>query len=241
MFKKNILGSFFLLVLACANTTQKNKISFLSKTKLAVLEPSGLTFHKGFLYTVSDQKSEVYRLDLNGRVQQKYSVNIKDLEGIAYSESKQCFYVLSESKRTLVSLDLENKTSKKHKVKGNQNGGENKGLEGLCYNAKDGFLYAVNESKPKQLLQLSSKGKIKEKYKLDFAKDISGIVYDPVLHVFWVLSDESQALYKTDLKGNLLQKYSLEIEKAEGIALDRNRRLYIVSDLTSELFVYQIN
>ena len=240
MLRKSIFWSFFLFVFSCGNTVHRTKIVFLSKTKIAVPEPSGLAYCNGFLYTVSDRVSELYRLNLNGIVEEEYSVPVKDLEGVAYSASKNCFYLISESKRTLNSWSLEKGFLKKHKVKGEQHGGKNKGLEGLCYNSKNNSLYAVNEAKPKQLLKLSSKGKIQEKYKLDFAKDISGIVYDAVLNVFWMLSDASQALYKVSLTGEMIQKFPLGIEKPEGIALDENRKLYIVSDLTSELVVFQI-
>ena len=41
-------------------------------------------------------------------------------------------------------------------------------------------------------------------------------------------------------KGELLQEFPLSIEKAEGIAIDDQRRLYIVSDQTADLFIFQI-
>jgi uncharacterized protein YjiK len=239
MYKNPILGCFFLLVFACGKTTSQNELVFVSKTKIAIAEPSGLTYHKGKLYVVSDADSNLYQITLSGLLKQIYPVKVKGMEGVTYSNKTKCFVLLSESKRSITSYSLDKGQGETHKIRGKQNG-SNKGLEGVCYHSKKQSLYVVNEANPKQLLKISSKGKIKKEYDLHFAKDISGIVYDELLDVFWVLSDKSQALYKVSTKGKMLQKLPIQIKKPEGLALDENRRLYIVSDLTSELFAYQL-
>lgn len=239
MYKNSILLFVLLLVLACGKSTSQNELKFISKTKLAISEPSGLTYHNGSLYAVSDAKSNLYQLSLSGKLEQKYHVKVKGMEGVAFNEETQCFVLLSESKRTITSYSLQTGKGDKYKIKGKQHR-INKGLEGICYNSKKKSLYVVNEEDPKKLLKISSEGAVKKDYGLKFSKDISGLVYDPLLNAYWVLSDESQALYKVSTKGVMLQKFPLEIQKAEGIAMDENRRLYIVSDLTSELFIYQL-
>ncbi|MEI6866714.1 SdiA-regulated domain-containing protein [Flavicella sp.] len=226
-------------VIACGKSTSQNKLKFISKTIIEVPEPSGLTYHDGSLFVVSDEVPYLYRLSLNGRLEQKYHTKVKDMEGVVYDKSTESFILLSELKRSITYYSLDKGVGKIHKIKGKQHS-KNKGLEGICYHSKKQSLYVVNEARPKQLLKISRKGKIKKKYDLKFAKDISGMVYDAKLDVFWVLSDESQALYKVNSKGKKLQKIPLEIKKPEGVCIDRNRRLYIVSDLTSELFIYQL-
>lgn len=232
------LFSLFVMF-ACEKSSSQSSLEFISKTKIVVPEPSGLTYHDGNLYVISDAVPYLYKLSLNGLLEDSYPIYIKQLEGLTYNKATEKFVLLSESKRSITSFTITNGTAKHHKIKGKQKQ-SNKGLEGICYNSKKQSLYIINEAHPKQLLKISAKGKIKKEFDLKFAKDVSGIVYDAVLDVFWILSDESQALYKVSSKGKKLQKIPLKIKKPEGVALDENRRLYIVSDLTSQLFIYQL-
>lgn len=220
-------------------STHTNELVFISKTKISVPEPSGLTYHNGRLFAISDATPFMYQLSLDGELEKKFFVKKEDLEGISYIEKTKEFVLISESKRSIIYYSLYDGIGKSYKLKGKQKS-ENKGLEGVCYNARKKSLYVLNEANPKELLEISPKGKIKQSYDLNFSKDVSGIVYDSKLDVYWVLSDESQALFKVSNKGKELQKFPLSIKKPEGIALDINRRLYIVSDLKSELFVYQL-
>ena len=205
-----------------------------------VPEPSGLTYANGFLYTVCDSSNKIYKLSLNGGLYETYKTGLKDLEGISYSGNASSFYVASESKRALFLIDIEEGTKQKFKIKGKQHGGTNKGLEGVCVHTLNNNLYVVNEAKPKELLQLSLKGKVKAKFSLDFGNDISGICFDELTNTFWMLSDESESVYQTTIKGELLNTYNIPVTKPEGIAIGADRKIYVVSDRTSELFVFKI-
>ena len=239
MYKTAVLFGVLLLALACGNSIPSSKIEFVSKTKIVVPETSGLTFYNGSLFAVSDAKSFLYQMSLVGKLEYKYAVPVNGMEGVAFDEKKKAFVLLSETKRKMTYYSLKDGVGASFKIKGKQNS-DNDGLEGVCFNSKKESLYLLNEAKPKKLLKISSKGKIKKDYDLSFSKDVSGIVYDDVLDVFWILSDASKALYKVDDKGELLQEFPLNIEKPEGIALDNQRRLYIVSDQTADLFIFQI-
>ena len=239
MYKISVLFGVLLLALACGNSIPSIKIEFISKTKIVVPEPSGLTFYNGSLFVISDANSFLYQMSLSGKLEHKYAVPVKGMEGVAFDEKKKAFVLLSETKRKMTYYSLKDGVGASYKIKGKQSA-DNDGLEGVCFNSKKESLYVLNEAKPKKLLKISSKGKIKKNYDLSFGKDVSGIVYDDVLDVFWILSDASKALYKVDDKGELLQEFPLSIEKAEGIAIDDQRRLYIVSDQTADLFIFQI-
>lgn len=229
----------FLLAFSCSNTPPKNSLEFISKIKIAVAEPSGLVYHDKHLYVVSDKDPYLYQLQTNGLLVTTYPINSKGVEGLTYIESEEKFVLVNENKRSVFKFSIEKGRSKSYKIKGKQHS-KNDGLEGICYNSKKESLFVLNEARPKQLLKISAKGKIKKKYDLSFSKDVSGIVYDPVLDVYWIVSDESKALYKVNTKGELLQEIPILVEKAEGVALDDQRNLYIVSDLTSDLFVYKL-
>ena len=237
-----ILFLFCVGLTFCQSSSKKETLQLIQKIQLEIPETSGLTYANGFLYTVSDAKNAVYKISLDGVLLEKYKADVKDLEGIAFNEDTGLFYLVSEAKRKLFEFDVVKGILGSEKVKGAQNGGANKGLEGVTYNTKDQRLYLVNEAKPKKLLRLSSKNKkIKEAFDLEFGKDISGICYDKKRDVFWVLSDESQIVYKTTDKGVLLKEYLIPVVKAEGVAINLTLdRLYIVNDGASELFVFQL-
>jgi uncharacterized protein YjiK len=226
----------------CQSSSKIEGMELLKKVAIKVPEPSGLTFFKGELYTVSDANNSIYKLTTEGEVLKKYKTPMKDLEGIAFDENAEELYVISESKRSLYHFSLKKGIRSKQKIGGKQKGGGNKGLEGLCYDTTNKNFFVVNEADPKQLLELSkNKKKIVLKTNFDFAEDISGICYDSKLDVFWVLSDVSQAIYKVDKNGNKLGKHEISLKKPEGIAIDVvQRKLYVVSDETSEMCIYQL-
>lgn len=239
MHKKYFFYSVVFLFFSCKEGVSQSGLKFISKSKIVVSEPSGITFYDGSLFVVGDANSCLYQLTTKGLLVKKHAVSVKQMEGVTFDVKRNSFVLLSESKRAITFYSLSKGKEKTYKIKGKQKE-SNKGLEGICYNIDKESLFIVNESAPKQLLKITRKGKIKKKYDLKFAKDISGIVYDSVLKVYWVLSDESKALYKVSLKGKMIQKFPINIEKVEGIALGDDRRLYIVSDLSSELFTYVI-
>jgi len=240
MLKKIFFLCFGSFLFSCGSTSQKNEIILLDQYLLEVPEPSGLTYADGFLYTVSDSTNKVYKLSLNGGLYEIYKTGLKDLEGIVFSGKTSQFYIASESKRALFLMSLEDGVQEKYKIKGKQHGGSNKGLEGVCFNSLNNNIYVVNEAKPKELLQLNLKVKIETKFSLHFGKDISGMCFDKGTNTFWVLSDESQAIYQITMEGKLMNKYAIPVVKPEGITIDEDGKLYVVSDKTSELFVFKV-
>jgi len=97
-------------------------------------------------------------------------------------------------------------------------------LEGVCFDTSKNNIYVLNEKSPKQLLKLNSKGEIKD---------------DEKRNNFWVISDESKAIYQISKKGILQKKHKTGIKKGEGIAIYKNR-LYVVSDNLKTLYVFEI-
>lgn len=233
---------FFISLAFCQTPPKKEELKFIKAIQLNIPEISGLTWAHGNLFTISDDLKSVFEISLEGQLLDEYSIGNSGFEGITYNSEKDVFYLVNEDKRKLYEFSLSEGLLSTVKIKGAQNRGKNKGLEGVCYNTNDKRLYLVNEAGPKQILQLSPKNKkISKKIDLKFGDDISGVCYDKKRNVFWVLSDESQAVYKISLDGKQLKKYKLPIEKPEGLVLGPNcETLYIVSDTTAELFVFKL-
>ncbi len=140
----------------------------------------------------------------------------------------------------------------------------NKGLEGVTWNPISGNIFVLKEGEPGLLIEISSDLKHIINHHLLNKKngfcddkisaeeiDYSDIVYDQSINHFWIISDKAQSLFLYDWNNNqVIQTMKLsysdngqykEIIKAEGIALDtKKNRLYIVSDESAKLYVFDI-
>lgn len=221
---------------------EKKKEKFILETqyRLPIPEPSGLclSYDNETLWTVSDQNSTVYRLSLEGEILNSFTVAGIDLEGITVVNENMLAVVL-ERDREIVLLDTEGNELKR--VRLDLVGEDNSGLEGITYNSNLGHYYILNEKHPRLLMELDGDLKLLRKTELDFSKDVSGIFYDKHENVIWILSDESIKLVKCDLMGKVLEEYSIVLPQIEGITISEDRKkLYIVSDNTENLYIYNI-
>ena len=214
-----------------------NKLELISSDKINVSEASGLTINAAgsTLYTVSDNTSNIYELTTDGTVIKEYVYNGNDVEGISMVSNNKMLLV-EERTKEIVEYDLSTKNHKKHKVIYSNND-SNSGLEGIAINLNDNTIFILNEKNPGLLMRLRSDFSIIESYDLDFSSDYSGIFYDKDLNILWILSDESKTINKCSLKGALIKSYSINVNKAEGIAV-ANNNIYIVSDSNSTLYKF---
>jgi uncharacterized protein YjiK len=99
----------------------------------------------------------------------------------------------------------------------------------------------VNEKKPRLLITLDENLIELNRDTIDFSKDVSGIFFDDIDNTLWILSDESQRIFRTDLSGNLIEEFKIKITQPEGITLNKTRtKFYIVSDKTENLYVFDL-
>ena len=198
-----------------------------------VKELEGVTLDRdGNLYLVSEGQNKIIVLDAHGQLH--HEQRLKHIDG--YKKISQYF----------------DKSAQK-----------NKGLEGITL-AQD-HLFVLKEGDPGLLIKISSDlHKIKGYKQLSVRNgfsdesikskhlDYSGLCYDPSRHCFWIVSDRAQRLFLYSWKQDqVLQSFALgyqqdgeyrEIEKAEGVAYNHDtQRLYIVSDLTAQLYIYAIH
>ena len=226
---------------ACSNSDTvvitDNKLELISSDKINVPEASGLTINTAgsTLFTVSDNTSNIYELATDGTVIKEYVYNGNDVEGISMVSNNKMLLV-EERTKEIVEYDLTTKNYKKHKIIYSNND-SNSGLEGISINLNDNTIFILNEKNPGLLMRLRSDFSIIESYDLDFASDYSGIFHDKDLNILWILSDERKTINKCSLKGVLIKSYSINVNKAEGIAVTNNN-IYIVSDSNSTLYKF---
>jgi uncharacterized protein YjiK len=202
---------------------------------LKVHEPSGLAFSssKDALYTVSDRTGAVYRIDFTGEVLEKLPFKGHDLEGIDVDKTNGEIWLVEERKQNILHLksngDLIEKISDVKLETRN-----NSGFEGIAKNGN--ILYILIESNPGTLIKYNISSKNWDHHELDFAKDYSGIDYDPTDNTLWIVSHESRTLNHCTTDGKLISGQDIDVKQAEGVAVDRAAGIaWVVSDAGSKL------
>ena len=234
----------FLIIIYFSNFSQTGETSKslypFQEFKLKVPEPSGLYFDSktNTLWTVSDENSTIYQLDSTAQIINKIFVNGKDLEGITFVNDSLLAVIL-ERERTVVLLNNAGKEINRFKL--NLIGEPNKGIEGISFNSDSGTFYVINEKKPRLLLEIDITGQETNTFNLDLATDFSGLSYENKENHLWIISDENQSILECTLSGKLINKYSVDIEQIEGIAIDsENKILYLVSDPEEKLYKFHL-
>ncbi len=242
---KNILlvSCLLFLIVSCSeddytDNLLENSLDIEVSYNINVLEPSGLVFdfQDSVLYTISDNSGDIYKLSTKGNIIKTYSFGGDDLEGVSiYKEDK--LLLAEERSKQLIEYNLSTGSSVSHYIN-YQNTSANYGIEGVAYKANDGTTFILNEKEPGKMLRLRADFSIIAEYDLNFASDYSGICYDESTNNLWIVSDQSKTINRCTLMGALIDKYSIRINQAEGIAVT-NDKIYIVSDPESTLYVYE--
>jgi uncharacterized protein YjiK len=208
---------------------------------IPVPEPSGLdlSFNEKGFWVVSDQNSKVYLIDSWGNEIKSFEVNGEDLEGITVVNDSTLAIVL-ERTREVVILDTSGNELKRATL--NLEAELNSGLEGITYNPEKKIFYVLNEKNPRLLITLDENLTELKRDTIKFAKDFSGIFFDDNDNSLWILSDESQRIFKTDLSGIPIEEFKIKVVQPEGITLNKARtKLFLVSDVTGNLYVFDLD
>ena len=97
------------------------------------------------------------------------------------------------------------------------------GLEGMTVDTRRNILYLANEKHPKVFYTVRPDGAIMGMSYPDFSGDLSGMDYDEQLDLIWILSDQSERLFITNLAGTVVYDYwDLPMQNPEGVAGGRD-------------------
>lgn len=199
-------------------------------------EPSGLVYDRArnSLYVVSDNHADICEIDLRGRLLGRIPTQGSDLEGVALSPTGDTIYIVEERLRrvslyTRSGSFLSSFTADVATL-------PNNGLEGVTV-SPDGIVHALNEKAPGMIIISHPNGTRISQIPLSLAADYSDIAFVASEQCYWIVSDESRTVMKTDLKGVLVKQWNLPFEKGEGIAVVRDT-MYIVNDADAKLHVF---
>ena len=237
---------------------------------LGLREPSGLAIDpEGTLWTVCDQSRKLFQLDTNGQILSTREVDNKGLEGITF-DSRGHILVVDEDAGKILKYDpATGKEIADRRLKDMQGfaavslcfeEADNNGLEGITHDSVHSEILLLKEAEPGLLIAVSddlqrivtvdhldeSRGFVDEGLDAE-AIDYSGICYDRVRDLCWIVSDQAGQVFIYDRNnGRVTQRFPFEaagksIRKAEGVTLDRESKyLYIVCDQDAELARFRI-
>ncbi|MFI5236892.1 MAG: SdiA-regulated domain-containing protein [Ignavibacteriales bacterium] len=243
--KRRLLISLvvFIIFSGCKQEKKEDSdkiLSFSIAEEIPVPESSGLdlSYDETTFWVVSDENSTVYLIDSWGREVKNFKVDGNDLEDITVIDENKLAVVLERTREVVI---LNTSGVELKRVKLNLEGDSNSGLEGITYDPEAKRFYILNEKKPKMLLTTDENLNEIRRDTLNFSKDVSGIYFDVTEKILWILSDESQQIFKTDLLGKPFDEFKIKISRPEGITLNKNRtKLYVVSDNTNSLYIFNL-
>ncbi len=216
-------------------TPAAQSLQLITTYSLSVTEPSGLAYSQATraLYMISDNRSEIFRIDTTGKVLSSIPVSASDIEGVAVSNSGDTLYIVEET-ASLLSTVLMNGT-KISSVPVVVHTNPQHSLEGVTVD-NAGRLVVINEKAPTMLLEFMGGVEVR-RLLLTYSSDISDICYDASGDCYWIVSDESEKVMKVSRSGVLLGEWSIPVRQGEGLAFIRDR-CYIVSDVDAKLYVF---
>jgi len=220
---------------------------------------SALTFdpERKSLFTVTNKNSELIELSLEGKILRRVALTgFGDPEAVEFISS-DTYVITDESEQRLIKIHLEQDTTFLDGADAEQmtlgvHMGGNKGFEGLAYDSVGKRLFVAKERDPMLIYEVqgfphynpekSYAVHVVNNPKRDagmFVRDLSSLQYDERSGHLLALSDESHLILELDVDGRPLSTMSLikgrqglqkTVPQAEGIAMDDDGTLYLVSE-----------
>ncbi|WP_236167734.1 SdiA-regulated domain-containing protein [Pseudomonas atacamensis] len=209
------------------------------------------------LFTVTNKNSELAELSLEGKILRRIAlVGFGDPEAVEYI-SADTYVITDERQQRLIKIHLEADTTfldaedAEQMTLGVHMSG-NKGFEGLAYDSVGKRLFVAKERDPMLIYEVHGFPHFKpdktyavhviNNPKRDagmFVRDLSSLQYDERSGHLLALSDESRLIIELDVDGRPLSTMSISggrqglqktVPQAEGIAMDDDGTLYLVSE-----------
>ncbi len=211
------------------------------------------------LVSVTNQRPHFLELSLDGELLRSIPLlGFKDPEAIEYI-SPGVYVIVEERRRRLTEVHINAATTQididdpinAHQLDLSSVGEENKGFEGLAYDAANERLFIAKERDPMRIFEVSGfmhhgPGPLRLQVRTDperdkrlFLTDLSSLYYDGATQHLWALSDESKMIVELDQHGEPLSSLNLragnlglkaDVPQAEGMTMGSNGDLYVVSE-----------
>jgi uncharacterized protein YjiK len=220
---------------------------------------SALTFDpvRKSLFTVTNKNAELIELSLEGKILRRVAlIGFGDPEAVEFI-SADTYVITDEREQRLIKIHLQKGTTFLDAADAEQmtlgvHMSGNKGFEGLAYDSVGKRLFVAKERDPMLIYEVqgfphynpekSYAVHVVNNPKRDagmFVRDLSSLQYDERSGHLLALSDESRLILELDVDGRPLTTLSLSkgrqglqkaVPQAEGIAMDEDGILYLVSE-----------
>jgi uncharacterized protein YjiK len=208
------------------------------------------------LFTVTNKNAQLVEMSLDGRTLRRIPLKgFGDSEAIEYISPG--IYVISDERRQrLIKVHINDDTTVLDANDAEQltlgiGSGNNNGYEGLAYDTKGQRLFVAKERRPVQIIEVrgfpyasveTPNVEVSSDSRRNagiFVRDISSLQFDERSGHLLALSDESRQIVELDTKGRAVGNVSLSrgsmglsknVPQAEGIAMDDEGTLYLVSE-----------
>ena len=209
------------------------------------------------LFTVTNKNAELIELSLEGRIVRRIPlIGFGDAEAVEFI-SENIYVISDERQQRLIKVHVDDDTQFLDAADAEQmtlgvHVGGNKGFEGLAYDSVGKRLFVAKERDPMLIYEVHGFPHFKPEKtysvhvinnpKRDaglFVRDLSSLQYDERSGHLLALSDESFLVLELDIDGRPLSSLSLlngrhglkkRVPQAEGIAMDDEGTLYLVSE-----------
>ena len=212
------------------------------------------------LYMILNGPTMLIECDLRGNILRRVSLEgFDDTEGLCYDQNGN-LVVIEERRQTILTLppidgvDVIRRSEALNIAEFSLYDDDNDGFEGLTYSAEHRTFFVAKEKAPATVFQFTNtahsqsfKRLLNIKSNKLFIEDISELYMHPNGNLL-ILSDESAILLETDLSGEVQSYLQLDggfngnperIPQAEGICIDADGSLYIVSE-PNLLYIYRL-
>jgi len=209
------------------------------------------------LFTVTNKNAELVELSLDGNILRRIAlIGFGDAEAVEFI-SADTYVISDEGQQRLIKIHLDDSTTFLDAAEAEQmtlgvHMGGNKGFEGLAYDSVGKRLFVAKERDPMLVYEIqgfphynpekSYAVHVVNNPKRDagmFVRDLSSLQYDERSGHLLALSDESRLILELAVDGRPLSTLSLSkgrqglqktVPQAEGIAMDDEGTLYLVSE-----------
>ena len=236
-----------------------NDYLLVKKKSISCLDQnlSGITYNRQSkaLFIVTNNPSKVYSIDKSGRCLREISlIGFDDTEGLVHLGGKM-FAIAEEGENRINIVEIcdntttLNRTEVINSLQLHMKKPGNKGFEGLAYDEVKQRIYLVNENRPKQLIAIDGLVNKFKKIRITidlkllprylFVDDLSGLHFDTKTRHLLYLSEESNIVAEGSLDGEIISYMELkkgytglkdDVHQAEGITMDDDGNIYIVSE-----------
>lgn len=236
----------FTLLTSCGGSSETPLYKLEKEFPINLSEPSGLSFdsQNNLLVVIDDAvDSLIYKYDLEGNLVETLELGFNggNFEGVAFNPLNNGYFLADELRSKIYSVDsLGNKISEFIPTTTDSLTSSD-GLEAVVFHSTENYLITVKEKNPSKIIQVSLDGSLIREISGNYGLgDFSGLFFQEAENKLFILSDQSEKVIILDYTSpfNSYEEFSFKMNKAEGVCLDGEENLWILSENEKSLFKF---